>query len=621
MLPRTNLLPVLLSLVVTTGCGGVSTADTGGPEDSGSSDAATFPDVTLDARDATDGSAPARQDGSTSDGSEDASLDGTAPDVFEAAPPPACVVDPNAPGTAYWALQSGGPAPMNDGQGDYVPAGMAVDRDGNLVVAGSFYGVMQLGDITLSGAPYVDPDSPNPPESQTSSYDVFVAKFDPSGKVLFAKSFGDGGAQMGEAVAVDASGNIFLTGEYSSTISFGGVTATLDTGVGAQPGSGGPFKMFLVKLDPQGNGIFSRGFGQADTVAHGAHGTAIAVDPSGDVFVTGFFAGSIDFTGGTAGTGTFTSVGVYNPSEQGFWQPGGDGVLAKFTNAGDFVFAKSFGTSGSTQDPSRLVTGSDGSIFVAGALQGSLDPSGQAGAGPNVLTSPTVCGAGAAQPITAFLAKLDASGNSLWGQTFLADGHTLTNSLASDPAGGLLMTGSFSGSSDILDAGYATDAALPGPDAAFACVTALDYRPWTNFLTRLDGDGGRLWTQVVGSPLQAATGSTPIATDLEGGVYVGGTNKTDLQGGAPQYLATLSKFDAQGRFVWIRVMGTSGGSFFISMASDPCAAQLFAGGVLGSYPDGSTMSFQGVDGVSIDVGAQGTGYAPPIDMWLARLAP
>jgi hypothetical protein len=180
------------------------------------------------------------------------------------------------------------------------------------------------------------------------------------------------------------------------------------------------------------------------------------------------------------------------------------------------------------------------------------------------------------------------------------------------------MTGSFNGSSDLVDSGYVSDAALPGPDGSFDCVTVLAQRPWTTFLARLDADGGRTWVEGIG---QHFTNVSPVALDQEGGIYMGGSNQAPPVGGYPQWRATLSKFDGQGRTVWSRVYGEAGGSFFTNLAIDPCSAELFGIGTFGTYPTGSSMSFPGVDGGTIVIADDGGVGAPPIYMFLTRLVP
>jgi hypothetical protein len=142
---------------------------------------------------------------------------------------------------------------------------MAVDRSGNLVVVGAFDGVMDLGGVTLSSAPrdYSYAASLSYTEGAYDaatfaaqydglhSLDVFVAKFDPSGHVLFAKAFGDAGGQFATSVALDAAGDLYLTGNYESTINFGGGD-TLTTGVPLTPYFGPAYDAFVAGLDAQG---------------------------------------------------------------------------------------------------------------------------------------------------------------------------------------------------------------------------------------------------------------------------------------------------------------------------------------------------------------------------------
>src|SRR5262249_5664226 len=74
---------------------------------------------------------------------------------------------------------------------------VATDASGDAVVVGDFAGTLDL-------------DDGHPLTSITGSHDLLLAKYDPSGKLLWAKQFGDYSYQSADQVAVDAAGNIVM---------------------------------------------------------------------------------------------------------------------------------------------------------------------------------------------------------------------------------------------------------------------------------------------------------------------------------------------------------------------------------------------------------------------------
>jgi len=116
----------------------------------------------------------------------------------------------------------------------------------------------------------------------TDSSNIFVVKYDPSGNVLWAKSFGNGNASD-EAfyLATDASGNTFVTGMFRSAF----IAFDSDTMINAYPGYD---DVFVIKLDANGNvkWVTSAGGDSYDD------GLSIAVDALGNVYVAGQFQSS-----------------------------------------------------------------------------------------------------------------------------------------------------------------------------------------------------------------------------------------------------------------------------------------------------------------------------------------
>jgi len=94
---------------------------------------------------------------------------------------------------------------------------------------------------------------------------------------------------------VDGSGNIVMAGAFQGTASFGGAPLT----------SAGQRDILVAKYSSAGTHLWSKSFGSAaDDIAYG-----VAVDASGNAFVTGYFQGTVDFSSGLGG-GTLTSAGV-----------------------------------------------------------------------------------------------------------------------------------------------------------------------------------------------------------------------------------------------------------------------------------------------------------------------
>lgn len=167
-------------------------------------------------------------------------------------------------GQWMWAQKGGG----TDSDYGY---GIAVDQVGNSYVTGYTYTSSTWGTTTLSSK---------------GSADILVAKLDTNGKWLWAKLAGGTSSDYGNAISVDAGGNVYIFGEFSSTATFGSVTLS----------SAGSTDVFISKLDPSGFWIWSRRGGGSSS----DYGTGVAVDASSNIYVTGYFSG----------TGTFFDVGT-----------------------------------------------------------------------------------------------------------------------------------------------------------------------------------------------------------------------------------------------------------------------------------------------------------------------
>src|SRR5205814_1541727 len=143
--------------------------------------------------------------------------------------------------------------------------GVAVDGANDVVVLGNFGGHFDVGSTHLDG--------------HAGSDDVFLVKLDAQGHVLWAHGWGDDAIQDGYDVAVDHDGNVVHVGGSSGNPNFGD---------GALPAFGS-LDIYVSKVDPAGATLWTRDLGAAgqSTCTRG-----VAVDGSGNVYITGIFDGS-----------------------------------------------------------------------------------------------------------------------------------------------------------------------------------------------------------------------------------------------------------------------------------------------------------------------------------------
>jgi hypothetical protein len=188
---------------------------------------------------------------------------------------------------------------------------VAVDGSGNVIVAGTFDGTIDFGGGPLTTA---------------GGRDIFVAKFSATGTYLWAKRFGGTSDDWVRGIAVDGAGNVVLTGQFLNTISFGGPTLT----------SAGFEDIFLAKLSgSDGSHVWSKRFGSSSTTDAGY---GVAVDGTGNVAITGFFGQGVDFGGGTIWAqgydifvAKYSSAGAYISSKR-YGDPAGS-FDSQFGNA------------------------------------------------------------------------------------------------------------------------------------------------------------------------------------------------------------------------------------------------------------------------------------------------
>ncbi len=147
--------------------------------------------------------------------------------------------------------------------------------------------------------------------------DVFLTKYDSSGNILWASVGGGPLLDQGNDIATDANGNSYVVGAIQTN----GLYPTAQFGSFILTGHG-DYDWLVVKYDTLGNVLWAKNYGS--TAGDTANG--VALDPAGNLYVTGFFSSTMTVEGVTV-----TSKGLF------------DVFLAKFDPQRRFVVAEDSG--------------------------------------------------------------------------------------------------------------------------------------------------------------------------------------------------------------------------------------------------------------------------------------
>ncbi|MFH2143695.1 MAG: SBBP repeat-containing protein [Bacteroidota bacterium] len=353
----------------------------------------------------------------------------------------------------------------------------------------------------------------------------------------WAYNFGGTSNEEVYAQTTDASGNIYSTGIFSSTIDFNPGAGILNLS------SVGGSDIFIQKLDRNGNFLWAKKIGGI----WGDQAYDIAVDNSGNVFITGGFRNTVDFDPGT---------GVYNLVADNTIQSYAAFIL-KLNSSGDFQWAKAAST---VSYGTGVDTDNSGNVYVTGYIQNWVD-----------FGTTSIAG-------EIFFWKLDATGTQQWAKALDdTNGSSLQagiHGLKVDATGNIYLTGRFDETQDFQPGtGTVNLVAVGGSDA---------------FLLKLNTSGTLQWVKQFGS-----TGSETgyaLHIDASNQIYITGTFQgiTDLDpssgtgtysfisnGGTDVFVIKLSSL---GNVIWGRGFGGTGSEWvWGNIATDINGNILFSG--------------------------------------------
>src|SRR5205807_2002714 len=176
------------------------------------------------------------------------------------------------------------------GSGGDQGAGIAVDTDGNAYVMGTTSST-NFPTTAAAFQPGINEGlCSNTYTKPVQCSHVFVTKLNPAGSALVYSTYlGGSGPEVGSGIAVDASGNAYVTGQTEGPGSTNNLPAT--PGAFQSAYAGGVYDAFVTKLNPAGSAlVYSTFLGGASARTNGYAldaGSSIAIDSDGNAYVTG----------------------------------------------------------------------------------------------------------------------------------------------------------------------------------------------------------------------------------------------------------------------------------------------------------------------------------------------
>ncbi len=403
----------------------------------------------------------------------------------------------------------------------------------------------------------------------------------------YAFIFGGGNYTEANASVVDNDQNFYVGGRITRDTDL-----NPGSGTDVHTASGSSISSFISKFAPDGSYVWGKTFsGESSSVQ------AISYDSSGDIYVAGFYSGTVDFNPG-AGVDNHTSAGG----------TGGDAFVAKLNSDGSFAWARTFGNTESTS-VLGMVVGSDDTIYLGGICGGIVDF--DPGASVDSHTCRGIFSSGGR---ASYLSKFNSDGSYEWARTFggvsNSDGIAV-NALDIDGQDNVYMGGYMFGSVNFdpnLDPAFAsyTDGSFVSkfsPDGVLERVSTFggtvkdiavdrdgnvytagsfigtaDFDPGVGvdertsrdgshsdaFVTKLSSAGDYLWALAFAGEGAVSDSVQTLAIDVDGGLYAGGrlNTRTDFDSGPGVGVlepvngqsSYVVKYSQDGDFSWAKAL-------------------------------------------------------------------
>jgi hypothetical protein len=346
----------------------------------------------------------------------------------------------------FWAKDARG------SKEDYAKS-IATDLNGNAFIAGYFLSpTFAIGTDTLIN-------------SGSGTAEMFIAKYDPAGNLLWARSAGGSASDEYIGITTDAGGNAYVTGHFQSTsVTFG--STIFNNPYGAD--------LVIVKYNSNGNVVWAKCVAGINTGM--AWGNKIHADGNADLLVTGSYSGSHL---------TFGAITINNNN------PGGPpaNFTAKYDSAGTAIWVEQVVTN-SIGVINAITTDVDDNIYITGEYYATF-----------VTFGPITLGNSDAYDM--FIVKYGPGGNVLWAKSAGGNQSDKGEDIIADKCGNVYVTGIFE-----------SDSILMG-STTLHCAGLYDM-----FIVKFDISGNMQWSKSIGG--SEVDGGIAVASSEMCNIYVAG---------------------------------------------------------------------------------------------------
>lgn len=342
-------------------------------------------------------------------------------------------------GNVLWAKQGG--SKNNNKAEDIVVA-----SNGDCIIVGTFRDTAHFGNNTLI---------------TNSIGTLFAIKYDTNGNIIWAKQAEGSGSATPHKIAIDATGVIYITGEFIGTITGGSTTLNNSSTTSGTD-------VFLWKMDYLGNVLWAKSAGGSTIDG----GTGLCLDKNGNIYVSGVCSGVSNFGSIILATSGPGDVDIF---------------LAKYTPQGNLLWAKQYG-GGFAENANDMDIDGQNNLYITGLF-----------AGNSVIGNvPLTTTDGAT-----FITKIDANGNVQWAKQGYSQNISGAFGIAVDSTGNNFTTGYFS---DTLWIGG---------------NTLISKGVYNTFILKQDTWGNPIWVkQAGGSNINIGN---EITLDSKGNAYLTGS--------------------------------------------------------------------------------------------------
>jgi hypothetical protein len=382
-----------------------------------------------------------------------------------------------------WAERIASASALPSGEPDM---GLCLDTNGNSYVTGWFDGTNDFGGLILTN-------------QSVGGSDIFVAEYNSSGALQWARRAGGTSMSSGRGIGLDASGNVYVAGGFYGPADFGSFNLTATQSE----------EFFLAKYNSLGAVEWvQQSFGNV-AGENGVYATGLAVDAAGNCYAIG-----------VANNGTTITFGTTNlvNSNSGDYSA----FLVKYDSTGAVQWAQLIGGAGNVF-ACKVAVDASGYVYASGCFNQSITIGTS-----NLVISPS----GAIKGM--FLAKFDNTGSLQWVQHPSGGDSDGDGGLVVDPDG------------DVYVPNF-----ISTPINFGSGISLINNATYDAILAKYNSAGAIQWARMAGGVKPGFYNDYfDCALDGAGNVYAGGGLSSTTGGNNGSPVAVISKYSATGALQW-----------------------------------------------------------------------